>query len=126
MKLLFKKDFPKPYMGQHKYYVFEIILNDGTTRKAVAAEVGHDSELEWHDVEMKAAIPTATVLGWRETYNCDVARQDINAFFRNPASIVTKDHLGDALNRHIYREPCPDCRKYYEAKLNPSVSSSAG
>ena len=124
LELLFKKGFPRPYMGQHKLYVFEIMLNDGTTREAVVAEIGHDDEVEWEDPKTRETISTDKVLGWREIYNCDTARQDIDAFFRNPTSIVAKDHLGDAFNRHIHREPCPDCRKYYEEKSKPADSSA--
>ncbi len=90
-------------------------LNDGATREAVLTDVvkGH---LMWVDPKTNDVIPKKTVLGWRETYNCDAARQDIDAFARDPISIITKDHLDDAFTRHIDREHCPDCLQYYESK----------
>ncbi len=116
LKLLFRKGFPEKYRGQYMLYVFEIILNDGTTRQAVVDETFCDDKLCWKDPQTRMIIQESTVLGWRETYNCDAARQDIDAFFKNPISIVTKDHLGNAFVRHIDREPCSNCREYYNRK----------
>jgi len=126
LKLLFKTGFPQLYMGQYKLYVFEIILNDGTIHQAVADQTACDDKLCWKDLKTRVIIPETTVLGWRETYNCDAARQDIDAYFRRPASIVSKDHLGDAFARHIDGEPCPNCREYYKEKSKPAVSTAAG
>jgi hypothetical protein len=128
LKLLFRKGFPDQYMDQHKLYVFEVILNDGTTRHAVADQTACDDNLHWKDTNTGAIIHENTVLGWRETYNCDAARQDIDEYFRDPVSIVAKDHLGNAFTRHINREPCPYCQKYFEAKSNPipCASKTAG
>jgi hypothetical protein len=126
LKLIFRKGFPEQYMGQHKFYVFEIILNDGTTREAVVAGIGHDDEVAWADPKTMATIATSTVLGWRETYNCNSARQDIDAYFKDPISIVTKDHLNDAFKRHIERELCLSCSEYFLEKSKPAVSTAAG
>ena len=119
LKLLFRKDFPESWMDLHKLYVFEVILNDGTMRQAIVSRFVGKTTLYWMDPNTKEVIPEETVLGWRETYNCDAARQDVDSYFRDPISIVAKGHLGDAFARHIEREPCPSCRKYYESKLNP-------
>jgi hypothetical protein len=114
-------------MGQFKLYVFEIMLTDGTTREAVVDKTMCDLDnLYWKDLKTRVIIPEATVLGWRETYNCDAARQDIDAYFRNPVSIVAKDHLGDAFTRHIDPEPCESCRGYFEKKSKPTVPTVAG
>lgn len=86
------------------------------------AFVGEDDNdvLQWRTADpRRAVILTETVTGWRETYNCDAARQDIDSYFRNPG-IVTKDHLGDVFVRHIDRENCVECREYYEDKKDPN------
>lgn len=127
LRLIFRKGFPTGrYLGQYKLYVFEIMLNDGTTREAVADKTVCDDNLHWKDPKTRVIISEAMVLGWRETYNCNAARQDIDAYFRDPVSIVTKDHLGDAFVRHIDSESCESCRGYYEEKSKPAVPTAAG
>lgn len=117
LKLLFRKGLPDPHRGLCKFYVFELMLNDGTTCQAVLDETVCDTRLYWKKPNNMVIIPASTVLGWRETYNCDEARRDVDAYLKDTNSIIAKDHLDDALRRHIDREPCPYCRRYYEAKL---------
>ena len=124
LNLLFRKGFPKAWMGQYKLFVFEIILNDGSKCEAVVdgtlnKDKNHRRLLRWKNPETKELIPSENVLGWRETYNCDAAMQDINAYFANPISIISKDYLGDAFARHINREGCVSCKSHYEKQLRP-------
>lgn len=120
LKLLFRRGFPLKHIGQFKLYVFEIMLNDGSTCEAVVNTADSEGFL-WRSVITMEVILADTVLGWRETYNCDRGRQDIDIYFRSPTSIVAKDYLSDAFVRHIERESCSTCREYYEAKLNPHI-----
>ncbi len=121
LKLLFRKGFPLRYTGQYKLFVFEIMLNDGSTCEATVNVTPDNENLVWRSAITRENIPEDTILGWRETYNCDGATQDIDVYFINPTSIVAKDHLSDAFVRHIERESCSTCREYYEAKLNPHI-----
>jgi hypothetical protein len=127
LKLLYRTGFPEQYKG-HKLHIFEIILNDGTTRLAVIYQKTppEGEGLSWRNSVTGVEIPTDTVLGWRETYNCDDARRDIDAYFQNPISIVNKSRRSDALTRHIDREPCLSCRKYFEEKSDRHVFSVTG
>ena len=125
LELLFRKGFPQNYVGQYEHYKFEVILLDGSFVQAVVHDK-LDGNLRWRIVAnniLMDIISEDQVLGWRETYNCPDARMDMEAYFNDPNSIVTKDHLSDALRRHIDREPCPDCRRYYEEKSKPKAPS---
>lgn len=126
LKLLFRKGFPRNYQNRNGSYVFEIMLNDGTTQKAIVAGIGHDTEVEWEDEKTRMPIPTAMVLGWRETYNCDAARQDMDSYLKNPISIVTKGYLSDAFRRHVESAPCLECRRYFEDKTNSNPQLTSG
>ena len=129
LKLLFRTGFPTGRrMGQYKLYVFEIMLSDGTTREAVAdtSMCGDVEDLHWKDPKTRVVIPQTTVLGWRETYNCDAARQDIDEYFKRPISIVARDHLGDSFTRHMTPEFCYDCKEYFDKKSKPPGSEITG
>lgn len=117
LELQFREGFPEVYMGQSKLYVFEISLKDGSRRKALVRK-DLDERPNWIDLDNKKVVPEDTVLGWRETYNCGAARQDVDAYFKHPGSVVGKDWLADAFARHINRENCSECRNYFEGIFN--------
>lgn len=120
LNLQYRPGFPECWSGLHKHYVFEVQLTDGSTCRALVEE-SEEYILKWKTADQRrVVIPEDTVTGWRETYNCDAARQDIDAYFRDPISIVAKDHLGDAFVRHIDRENCVECREYYADKEDPN------
>ena len=127
MKLKFRSGFPEPSWTLGRHYVFEILMRDGTRREAFVdkdiCEPGvcnHKNpggeKRYWRDAKTKEQIPSSSVLKWRETYNCDAARQDIDNLFGKPMSVVTKDHVGDAFKRHIEREGCSSCKEYYKTQ----------
>ncbi|MDP3792928.1 MAG: hypothetical protein Q8Q89_04355 [bacterium] len=118
LELQFRSGFPEIYRGLHGLYVFEILLKDESKRNAFVYDI--PSGPQWRGVKSWDVIPTYTVVGWRETYNCINAKEDIKVFFDSPG-VVTKDRLSDAFARHINRENCSDCHKYYETKLNPEA-----
>ena len=120
LNLQYRPGFPERWLGQYKHYVYEVQLTDGRTCKAFVEE--DDKEvLQWKTADpRRVVIPTETITGWRETYNCDAARQDIDAYFRDPISIVAKDHLSDAFVRHINAENCVECREYHADRENPN------
>lgn len=121
LNLQYRPGFPGRWLGQNKHYVFQVLLADGSTCNALVDRIKGEETLYWKTADSRrTVIPNETVTGWRETYNCDAARQDIDAYFCDPISIITKDHLGDAFARHINREDCVECREYHADKENPN------
>lgn len=118
LQLHYRAGFPEAYMDQQNPYVFEIMLNSGTTCNAVVLRIGEDvaddGEPCWFTAETpRVIIIKETVLGWRETYGCDAAQKDIRLYVAQPGTVAGKNYLAGAMRRHLEREKCPECWAYY-------------